>query len=180
MNVTRNDANTALLVIAALVIGFLVALLVFRDDDGGNAAVTGATTGTPATSTTTTSGTAAGTSTTQTTTSGAASTPTSGAATIGDCINLWNQPSNRGAQTFLINIASQQPVRVHVGETSDVPPQCLITIVGSGGDAWIFPEGGGSTYPYAPAPSRETASELPSEQRKSNALEQRDGTLTQR
>jgi hypothetical protein len=80
---------------------------------------------------------------------------------------------------FLVNIASQQPVRVHVGVTTDVPPECLVTIVANNGDAYTFPEGGGSTYPYAPAPGTTNGSSLPAAQKTSNALEQRDGTLTE-
>jgi hypothetical protein len=93
---------------------------------------------------------------------------------------LWNQPSNRGAQTFLINLASRQPIRVHVGVTTSVPPKCLVTIVANNGDAYTFPEGGGTTYPYAPAAGQTSSSSLPAAQKTSNALEQRDGTLTAR
>jgi hypothetical protein len=93
---------------------------------------------------------------------------------------LWNQPSNRGAQTFLINLASRQPIRVHVGVTTSVPPKCLVTIVANNGDAYTFPEGGGTTYPYALAPGQTSSSSLPAAQKTSNALEQRDGTLTAR
>jgi len=79
-----------------------------------------------------------------------------------------------------VNIMSQQPIRVHVGLTSAVPPKCLITIVGNDGRAWIFPAGGGATFPYAAAPGTTNGSSLPAAQKTSNALEQRDGTLAAR
>src|SRR5439155_15889093 len=109
-----------------------------------------------------TSGTGA-TTTTQTTTAPGA-TPTNPPATTASCIALWNAPANRGAQTFLINIASQQPIRVHVGETTDVPPKCLITVLANNGDAYVFPEAGGTTYPYATVASRTTSASLPAAQ----------------
>src|SRR5918911_3558386 len=96
--------------------------------------------------------------------------------TVGACVNLWNQSNNRANQTFLVNVMSQQPVRVHVGVTSDVPPQCLVTVVTNDGKAYVFPEGGGSTFPYAAAPGSTDAASLPAAQKTSNALEQRDGT----
>jgi hypothetical protein len=95
-------------------------------------------------------------------------------------VDLWNQANNRGDQTFLLNVMSQQPIRVHVGVTSDVPPKCLITVVANNGDAYVFPAAGGTTYPYAQAPGRTDGSKLPAAQKTSNALEQRDGTLAAR
>ena len=95
-----------------------------------------------------------------------------------DCIAQWNETANRGAQTYLVNLASQQPVRVHVGTSSEVPPKCLVTVLANNGSAYIFAGGAGTTYPYAPAPGQTQASSLPVAQRTSNALEQRDGTLT--
>ena len=77
----------------------------------------------------------------------------------------------------MVNIASQQPIRVHVGQTTDVPAKCLITVLANNGDAYVFPEAGGSTYPYATAASRTSSASLPAAQRTANALEQRDGTL---
>jgi hypothetical protein len=170
----RSDVNTALLVIAALIIGFLLALLIFGGDD--ETAGTTATTGTTAIGATG----SAGATTSTTTTSAPGTAPQSPSASINDCIALWNGQGNRAAQTYLINLASQQPVRVHVGQTGDVPPQCLVTVVANNGSAYVFPEGGGSTYPYAPAPNQADSGTLPTEQKKSNALEQRDGTLAAR
>jgi hypothetical protein len=75
---------------------------------------------------------------------------------------------------------TREPIRVHVGVTSDVPPKCLITVVANNGDAYVFPAAGGTTYPYAQAPGRTSGSTLPAAQKTSNALEQRDGTLAAR
>jgi hypothetical protein len=177
----RRGTNTWLVAALAVAVGFLAALLIFGRDDGTNAGATvsngttAATTGTE----TTAPGAAPGTTST-TSTSQATATPQSPEATTASCIELWNQPANRGAQTFLVNIASQQPVRVHVGVTTAVPPKCLVTIVANNGDAYTFPEGGGSTYPYAPAAGRTSSSSLPAAQKISTALEQRDGTLKAR
>jgi hypothetical protein len=99
---------------------------------------------------------------------------------VGSCVDLWNQANNRGNQTFLVNVMSQQPVRVNVGVTSDVPPKCLITITANNGKSYVFPEGGGTTFPYATVPGATDSSSLPAAQKTSNALEQRDGTLTAR
>ncbi|HEX4734933.1 MAG TPA: hypothetical protein VH247_11000 [Thermoleophilaceae bacterium] len=179
----RRQAPTWLVAVLAVAVGFLAALLIFGGNDssdnaGATIATTGATTQAPGTATTTTN---SGTSTTSTTTSTAqGTTPASPDATVGNCLNLWNQTNNRGDQTFLVNVMSQQPVRVHVGQTSDVPPQCLITIVTNDGKAYVFPEGGGTTFPYAPAPGATDAGSLPAAQKISNALEQRDGTLAPR
>jgi hypothetical protein len=176
----RRGSNTWLVAALAIAVGFLIALLLFRGNDNKNTSATVSQT----TATTVASGSNTGTDTGTTTTSATVSTqtaaPQSPAASVGSCVNLWNQPLNRGDQTLLVNIMSHQPIRVHVGVTSDVPPKCLITIVGNNGDAWIFPEAGGSTYPYAQAPSNTNASSLPAAQKISNALEQRDGTLAAR
>jgi hypothetical protein len=174
----RRGSNTWLVVALAIAVGFLAALLILGGDDNKN---TSATVSNGTTVATTTSGATAGTTagTTTTSTTEATATPQSPAASVPACISLWNQPTNRGAQVFLVNIASQQPVRVHVGVTTDVPPECLVTIVANNGDAYTFPEGGGSTYPYAPAPGTTNGSSLPAAQKTSNALEQRDGTLTE-
>jgi hypothetical protein len=174
----RRGSNTWLVAVLAIAVGFLAALLILGNDDSKNtsAAVSSETTGATTTSGTT-PGTTAGTTTTSTTT---VATPQSPVASVPGCISLWNQPTNRGAQVFLVNIASRQPIRVHVGVTTDVPPECLVTIVANNGDAYSFPEGGGSTYPYAPAPGTTSSSSLPAAQKTSNALEQRDGTLTER
>jgi hypothetical protein len=171
----RRDVQTGLALVAAVAIGFAIALLVTGGDNGNNANVV-TQNGTTTTVTTTTTS-ANGTTTTVTTT-GSVATPTTAAPPVASCIQLWNQATNRGAQTYLVNIAAQQPIRVHVGETSEVPPKCLVTVIANNGKAYVFPEGGGTTYPYAPGPSQTTGSALPAEQRKANALEQRDGTLT--
>jgi hypothetical protein len=92
-------------------------------------------------------------------------------------VSLWNQANNRANQTFLVNIASQQPIRVHVGRTTDVPPKCSVTVTTNSGGAYVFPEAGGTTYPYAQAPALTPASSLAPTQKISNALEQSDGTL---
>jgi hypothetical protein len=172
----RHGSNTWLVAVLAIAVGFLAALLILGTGDSKN---TSAPVSNETTVATTTAGTTAGTTTTSTTTE-TTPAPQSPAASVPACVSLWNQPTNRGAQVFLVNIASQQPVRVHVGVTTDVPPQCLVTIVANNGDAYSFPEGGGSTYPYAPAPGTTTSSSLPAAQKTSNALEQRDGTLTER
>jgi hypothetical protein len=172
----RRGSNTWLVAALAIAVGFLAALLILGNkDDNNNASATVATTATTTSSTAT--GDSGTTTTSQTTTSGSNVTPQSPEATVPSCISLWNQANNRGAQTFLINIASQQPVRVHVGATSDVPPECLVTIIANNGDAYTFPEGGGTTFPYAIAPGKTTGASLPAAQRTANALEERDGTL---
>lgn len=172
-------ANTWLVAVLALAVGFLVALLIFGGDDNDNAA---STTAAQTTSTTTsqTGTTPATTTTNSTTTTQQGTTPTSPEASVGNCVNLWNQPNNRPNQTFLVNVMSQQPVRVHVGATTNVPPECLVTIVANDGKAYVFPEGGGNTFPYSAAPGATDASKLPAAQKTSNALEQRDGTLQAR
>jgi hypothetical protein len=174
----RRGTNTWIVALLAIAVGFLAALLIFRGDDNKtsatvastNTTTTGTTTGTttPDTSTTTTTATQQGTA------------PQSPEATVGNCIDLWNDANNRANQTFLVNIMSQQPIRVHVGTTSNVPPECLMTVVANDGKAYVFPEGGGSTFPYAVAPGATDGSSLPAAQKTSNALEQRDGTLTAR
>src|SRR4051794_18947996 len=177
----RRSSNTWIVAVLAIAVGFLAALLIFRGDDNNNSSATVATTGTTATTATNTSPTqTAATSTTTATATAQQAAPASPQATTGSCLTLWNQANNRGNQTFLVNLFSQQPIRVHVGTTSDVPPKCLITVVGNNGDAWIFPEGGGSTYPYAQAPGKSAASGLPPAEKTSNALEQGDGTLKAR
>src|SRR5436190_14054456 len=162
----RRGANTWLVAVLALAVGFLAALLIFGGNDNNTSATVGSTTtGTSAASgtTATTSTTAGGTATTSTTSTSTAqaAAPQDPQATVGNCINLWNQANNRGNQTFLANLVAQQPVRVHVGVTSDVPPRCLITVVANSGAAYVFPEGGGTTYPYAQAPGRTDAVTLP-------------------
>jgi hypothetical protein len=169
----RRGANTLLVAVLAIAVGFLAALLIVRGDDNTNATVTSTN------STTTEAGTGTSTSTT-TGTSTQGTAPGSPQATVGSCVDLWNQPNNRANQTFLVNIMAQQPVRVHVGTTSDVPPQCLVTVVANDGRAYVFPEGGGSTFPYATAPGSTDGSSLPAAQKTSNALEQRDGTVAAR
>ena len=179
----RRNTNTLIIAVLAIAVGFLAALLIFRGNDSNNSSATigttatTATTGTVATNTTPTQTTA--TSTTATTTT-PGSAPTNPQATVGSCINLWNQTNNRGNQTFLVNLFTRQPIRVHVGVTADVPPKCLITVVANNGDAYVFPEGGGTTYPYAQAPAATPGSSLPAAQKVSNALEQSDGTLKAR
>jgi hypothetical protein len=179
----RRQAPTWLVLVLAVAVGFLAALLIFgRNDSNDNASATVATTGT----TTQTAGTAttttnAGTGTTSTTTSTTqGTTPTSPDASVANCVDLWNQSNNRGNQTFLVNVMTQQPVRVHVGQTSDVPPRCEVTIVTNDGKAYVFPGAGGTTFPYSVAPGATDAGTLPAAQKISNALEQRDGTLAAR
>jgi hypothetical protein len=173
----RRGSNTWLVAVLALAVGFLAAVLILGTDDSKNTSAAVSNETTVATTSGTTPGTA-GTTTTSTTT--ATPAPQSPAASVPACISLWNQPNNRGAQVFLVNIAARQPIRVHVGVTTDVPPECLVTIVANNGDAYSFPEGGGTTYPYAPAPGTTSSSSLPAAQKTSNALEERDGTLTER
>jgi hypothetical protein len=171
----RRGSNTWLVAVLALAVGFLIALLIFRGNDDNTSATVSATTATTAAGTTSTPTTS---TTTSSTTQAAA--PQDPQASVSSCINLWNQPLNRGDQTLLVNIMAHQPVRVHVGVTSDVPPKCLVTIVANNGDAYVFPEGGGSTYPYAQSAAKTDAGTLPAAQKTSNALEQRDGTLAAR
>jgi hypothetical protein len=168
----RRGSNTWLVAVLAIAVGFLAALLIFGAGDSKN---TSATVSNDTTVATTTSGT-----TTAPATVPAQPAPQSPAATVPGCIALWNQTNNRGPQTFLINEASRQPVRVHVGATSAVPPECLITIVANDGTAYVYPEGGGTTFPYAPTAGPVQSSTLPASQKTSNALEQRDGTLKER
>ena len=175
----RRGANTWLVAVLAVAVGFLAALLIFGVDDNDNAAVTTAAQ-TTATTTSQTGATPGATTTSGTTTTQQGTTPGSPEATIANCIALWNQPNNRANQTFLVNVMSQQPVRVHVGVTSAVPPECLVTVVANDGKAYVFPEGGGDSYPYAAAPGSTDSSGLPAAQKTSNALEQRDGTLAAR
>jgi hypothetical protein len=178
----RRGPNTWIVAVLAIVVGFLAALLILGRDDSSNtsATVTNNTVATTTTETatgTTTTGTTADGTTTSTTTAEATPAPQSPVATVPGCIALWNQPNNRGQQTFLVNLASQQAVRVNVGKTSDVPPECLVTIIANNGDAYVFPEGGGTTYPYATSPGTTSSSSLPPAQKTANALEQGDGTL---
>jgi cytoskeletal protein RodZ len=183
----RRGSNTWLVAVLAVGVGFLAALLIFGSDNNNSSATVSSTSttataaGTTATSaapTTTTTATPGTTTSSTTTAQGAA--PQDPQRTAASCVALWNQPTNRGDQTFLVNVMSQQPIRVHVGLTSAVPAKCLVTIVGNDGSAYVFPEGGGTTFPYAQPPGSTRASTLPAAQRISNALEQRDGTLQAR
>jgi hypothetical protein len=185
----RRGSNTWLVAVLALAVGFLVALLIFGGDNNNSSALVDTTSATTATTTQDigTSGTPAtsGTTTGATTTSTTTAQPGAGAPqqqqpTVDSCIALWNQANNRGNQTFVVNLMSQQPIRVHVGLTANVPRECLVTIVANNGDAYVFPEGGGGTYPYAQAPGKSDASSLPAAQKTSDALEQSDGTLKAR
>src|SRR3954452_14409537 len=173
----RRELQIALWVVAAAAVGFVIALLVVGKGNDDNGTTTAAATSTTATTGTNGTGTTTGTTTTTTTTGG---TPTTPAATTTSCVALWNGQGNRAAQTFLVNVASQQPVRVHVGQTTDVPPKCLVTVVANDGSAYVFPEGGGTTFPFVPAPTKTDGKTLPSAQKTANALEQRDGTLAER
>lgn len=174
----RRGANTWIIAVLAIAVGFLAALLILGRDDNKNTNATVSTT--DATTAQTATGPGTTTSGTSTTTTQQGTAPQSPQATEASCIDLWNQQNNRANQTFLVNIMSQQAVRVHVGVTSDVPPQCLLTVVANDGKAYVFPEGGGSTFPYATSAGTTDASTLPAAQKISNALEQRDGTLTAR
>jgi hypothetical protein len=170
------------LTITAVVLG--VALL-FNQSGGDNTKTVTVAADTTATGITTATGTAptptgTTTSSTTTTTTTPGQTPGSPQASIGSCVVLWNQQNNRGNQTFLVNLFTRQPIRVHVGVTADVPPKCLITVVANNGDAYVFPEGGGGTYPYAQVPAATPAGPLPAAQKVSNAVEQTDGTLKAR
>jgi len=181
----RRGSNTWLVAALALAVGFLAALLIFGGNDNNDssatvsqttAAAAGTGTGTETTQTATTPG----TTTTSTTTTATGTTPASPQATEASCLDLWNQSTNRTNQVFLVNVMTRQAVRVHVGTTSDVPPKCLVTVVANDGNAYVFPEGGGTAFPFAQVPGSTPSSSLPSGQRISNALEQRDGTLAAR
>ncbi|HYZ28483.1 MAG TPA: hypothetical protein VE570_05450 [Thermoleophilaceae bacterium] len=174
----RRGSNTWLVAVLAVAVGFLAAFLLFRDT-GDTSATVGTTDSTTTEAVATTTDTNAATTTT-TTTSSPAATPGSPQASPASCVDLWNQANNRGNQTFLVNLMSQQPVRVHVGATTDVPPECLVTVIANDGKAYVFPEGGGNAYPYALAPGATDSSSLPAAQKTSNALEQSDGTLKER
>lgn len=180
--------NNWLVAVLALAVGFLAALLIFGSGDNNNASetvprTTTTTAGATQTATTQTTTTPTGTATTTSTTTTPAATttaPSSQPPTTATCMNLWNEPLNRVNQTFLVNVMSRQAVRVHVGVTTDVPPKCLVTIVGNDGTAYVFPGAGGTTYPYAQAAGSTPGSSLPAAQKISNALEQSDGTLAAR
>lgn len=174
----RRGANTWLVAALAIAVGFLAALLILRGGDNDKTSATVSSTTATTTQTGATDTTAASGTTTTATQQGAA--PQSPEATTQSCIDLWNNQNNRGNQTFLVNVMSQQAVRVHVGVTSNVPPKCLVTIVANDGKAYVFPEGGGTTFPYATAPGATASPELPAAQKISNALEERDGTLKAR
>jgi len=175
------SANTWLIAALAIAVGFLAALLIFGGDDNNNSSATVNGTTATNTGTTSTDTTANGATTAATTTvTGQGAAPQSPQASTDSCIALWNQPNNRGNQTFVVNLGSQQAVRVHVGATSDVPPKCLVTVIANNGDAYVFPEGGGNTYPYAQLPGKSDGSTLPPAQKTSNALDQSDGTLKAR
>jgi hypothetical protein len=179
----RRGANTWIVAVLAIAVGFLAALLIVNNGSDNNkssatvSSTTAATTSAPSgTSGTTTAGNGS-TTTSSTTTTSEAAAPQTPPATVDSCIKLWNESLNRGDQVFLVNVASQQPVRIHVGVTSDVPPKCLITVVANNGKAYVFPEAGGTTYPYAQAPGATDASALPAAQKTTNALNLSDGTL---
>src|SRR3954452_1038531 len=178
----RRGSNSVLIAVLAVAVGFLAAWLIFGNDDSDNSSAT--VSATSAATTTTQAGTpgttAPGATTTSTTATTPGAAPGNPQATVGSCVELWNAPLNRGNQTFIVTLMSQQPIRVHVGVTTDVPPECLVTITANNGDAYVFPEGGGGTYPYAQAPGKSDASTLPAAQKTSNALEQGDGTLKAR
>jgi hypothetical protein len=176
----RLDVQTGTALIAALAAGFLIALAIFGtgSDNTTTTVTAAATTGATAPVTTTVTGVTETTTTAGTT--GTTTTPVSPQPSTVGCIRLWNQATNRAAQTFMTTIASQQPVRIHVGRTTEVPPKCLVTVLANDGSAYVFSEGGGQTYPYTPTPSRTTSAALPASQRKANALERRDGTLQAR
>jgi hypothetical protein len=174
----RRDLQVGLAVLIAAALGFVVALILLRDDSTKNAAAVVTTNGTVTTTTaTTTTTTPPGTTAVTTTT---ATTPRDMLPTTASCVALWNEPANSAARLSLRTIASSQPVRVHVGQSADVPPECLITVIANNGDAYIYAEGGGATYPYAPQPGKTTSSSLHPEQRTANALEQGDGSLQAR
>jgi hypothetical protein len=180
----RTSTTTWLIAALALVVGFLAALLILGGNDDKNASATVSQTSSATTQAGVSPGTTPATSTTSTpsttTASAPGAAPQAPAASIQACVDLWNQAANRPNQTFLVNVMSQQPVRIHVGTTSDVPPQCLVTVVANDGKAYVFPEGGGSTFPYATQPGGTDASSLPAAQKISNALEERDGTMKSR
>jgi hypothetical protein len=178
----RRGSNTWLVAALAIAVGFLAALLIVRSGNDKNASATVATTGTT-TATTTSAGSPTGATTTATssvTTSTPSAAPTQQPPTSDSCMRLWNQANNRGDQVFLVNVASMQPVRINVGLTADVPPKCLITVVANNGDAYVFPEAGGTNYPFAQAPGATRSSSLPAAQKITNALNLSDGTLKAR
>lgn len=171
----RGGAQVGVAIVVAAAIGFLIALLVFgNDDEGTNVSATVETT-----ATTGTTGATGPATTTQngTTTTVTVTTPTQGAPSVGDCINLWNRETNKSAQTFLADIVANQAVRVNVGRTAQVPPECLITVIANDGNVYSFAEGGGATFPYNPTPARTKLEDIPPPQREQNALEQPGGTL---
>jgi hypothetical protein len=175
----RGGANPWLIGAVGLVVGFLAAVVIVGDKGktktvaetvtSTQTTVTPSTT-TPATTTPgTTSPTTAGTTPTTTTSTGPDSA---------SCITLWNQPANRGNQVFLVNVMSQQAVRVNVGATATSPAKCLVTVVENSGPAYVFPQG--TTLPYEQTTGTTPGDSLPAAQKISNALEQRDGTLQSR
>lgn len=174
-NRDNRGLQLALAVIAAAAVGFVIALVAFNNDDNSDStsATVSQTTSTSTTATTTDGE----TSTTTAATGPTGPAPTQRVADFDSCLQLWNEPTNRAAQTFLANIASNQAVRINVGTSAQVPPKCLVTLIGNNGDVSTFAEGGGTTFPYAPSPGRGNLEDLPAAQRKQNALEQPDGTL---
>jgi hypothetical protein len=174
----RRGANNWLVAVLAGAVGFLAAALIFGTGDSNNSSATVSTPAAVGTATTETPAATGTTTSTQTATTTTA--PPSPEATTASCIALWNQTNNRGPQTFLVNLASREPVRVNVGQTTGVPAGCFVTIVANDGTAYTFPPGGDTGYPYAPAAAQVPSSTLPAAQKTSNALEQRDGTLQAR
>lgn len=173
-NRDNRGLQLALAVIAAAAVGFVIALVAFNNDDNGDNASATVSQTTSTAATTTTDG---QTSTTTATTGPTGPAPTQRTADFDSCLGLWNEATNRAAQTFLANIASNQAVRINVGTSAQVPPECLVTLIANNGDVYTFAEGGGTTFPYAPSPGRGELDGLPAAQRTQNALEQPDGTL---
>src|SRR4051812_42451543 len=104
----RRGANTWLIAALAIAVGFLAALLLLRGNDSGdnaNAIVSSTSSTTAQTSGTATTSTGAGTTATRTSTA-QGTAPQNAEATLGNCVNLWNQGNNRGNQTFLVNVMS--------------------------------------------------------------------------
>jgi hypothetical protein len=170
----RRDLQIALSLLLAAALGVAVALIATNDNNS-------TTTTAAATSTTSVTVTTGANGTTTTTTNTVTNTtPQDPLPSTTSCVALWNEPTNSAARTALAAIVTREPVRVHVGMTADVPPQCLITVIANSGVAYEFAEGGGATYPYAPLPAKTSAASLPPAQRTVNALAQNDGTLEAR
>jgi hypothetical protein len=166
------NAGVVLGALLALGLGVLIGYVIWGGSDTETVTVT-STAATTAATTLPTTGTT--TTTTGTTTD---RVPVSPQPTITGCISLWNRANNTAAQNFLRLREQEQAVRIHVGATAETPPKCLVTLIANDGTVFRFAEGGGTTFPYAPTPSRGRVEELTSTDRNVNAVAEPNGQLS--